>query len=205
MTKLLLFHNSDEIHYTFKPRDNNRPMFYWYSDRFASNLGTADHLHIFIVDPIGDNIELRSRSTSQDFDGLHKHFLHFRDFKDGKHPKLFYDEPGIAMSFSVLVPDIILKVHPRDKDIPSFLHQTYEIVHPSSHATTDAYIKLFHSPYDELYKDNPIRFNEIPEILDLIPDINSIMPFRDIAPDKDGKYYYDQWNPMTTHKQGTWL
>lgn len=205
MTKLLLFHNSDEIRYTFTPRANTRPIFYWYSDRFASHDGTTNYLHIFLVDPLADNIELRSRSKTQDFDGLHKPFLHYRDFKEGKYPELLYDEPGIAMSFSTLVPDVILKTHSYDSDTPSFLQQTYEIVYPEEHATTDAYIKLFRTPYDELYGDTPIPLNEIPELVSILLEMSNALPFVSIEAGSDGKYSYDQWKPMTSHDAGTWL
>lgn len=202
---MLLFHNSDEIHHAFKPRDNSRPMFYWYSDRFASHDGTTNYLHMFVVDPDKDGIELRSRSNTQDFDGLHRQFLHFKDHKQGKYPELFYDEPGIIMSFSTMSPTIILKTHSQHKDTPSFLQQTYEIVYPSHLATADAFIKLFHKPYDELYSDDPIPFNEIPELVNAIPDINDILPFQPKDAKEDGKYHYDRWKPMTSHPPRTWL
>ena len=205
MTKIVLFHNSEEIHHTFKPRDDSRPMFYWYSDRFASHDGTTNYLHLLVIDPDKDNVELRSRSSTQDFDGLHRQFLHFKNFKDGKYSELFYDEPGIVMSFSTMTPTIILKTHSQDDDTPSFLQQTYEIVYPSHLATTDAYIKLFNKPYDELYSDDPIPFNKIPELVNAIPGINEMLPFQSIAVREDGKYHYDQWRSMTLHPLRTWL
>lgn len=205
MTKIFLFHNSDVIHHTFSPRDDTRPMFYWYSDRFASHDGTTNYLHLFVIDPDKDNVELRSRTDTQDFDALHRQFLHFKDYKQGKYPELFYDEPGIVMSFSTMTPTIILKTHSRDDDTPSFLQQTYEIVYPSHLATTDAYIKLFHKPYDELYSDNPIPFNEIPALVNAIPDINSVLPLQHVDAEKDGKYYYGHWKPMSSHPPRTWL
>ncbi len=205
MTKLLLFHNSDFIRQSFTPNDQTRPIFYWYSDRFASHDGTTEYLHLFLVDPIDDNVQLRSRSSTQDFDGLHRQYLHYKDFKEGRYPELMYDEPGIAMSFSTLIPDLILQTHSRDDQKPSFLQQTYEIVYPTKHATKDSYINLFYSPYDKLYDDKPIRFSEIPEIVAALPDIENTLPFQDIQPDCNGNYQYDRWLPMTSHKPGTWL
>lgn len=205
MTKLLLFHNSDFMRHTFTPNDRTRPIFYWYSDRFASHDGTTKYLHLFLVDPITDSIQLRSRSSTQDFDGLHRQYLHFKDFKEGRYPKLMYDEPGIVMSFSTLTPDLILQTHSPDSQQPSFLQQTYEIVYPAKYATQNAYIKLFNSPYDELYKDDPIPFNTVPEIVAALPQIKNSLPIKDINPNEHDNYHYDRWLPMTSHKPGTWL
>ena len=51
----------------------------------------------------------------------------------------------------------------------------------------------------------PIRLTDIPELVALIPDMKDCLPFKEISPDSDGKYHYDNWLPMITETNGTWL
>lgn len=222
MSKLLLIHNSDTLFETLKLNTDKRPCFYWYTDRFCSHQGTSKYLYIFVVDPLKDNVELRSRSTiivdnpekenpeytsrnsTQDFDSLHKDFLHYRDYCEGKHPEIKYDEAGIAMSFSELTPIVILQARTYGSGKEEWLQTEYEIIKPHK-PFSKRVISLFEAPYDELFSSKPIKFSDIPELVELLPDINDILPFKNIEPDSNGNYSIDNWLAMSSHEGGTWL
>jgi hypothetical protein len=204
MSKLLLIHNSDTLFETLKPANDKRPNFYWYTDRFCSHQGTSKYLYIFAVDPAKDNVELRSRSTTQDFDSLHKDFLNYRDYCEGKHPELKYAEAGIAMSFSELTPNVILQARTYGSGKDDWLQTEYEIIKPHK-PFSKRVISLFEAPYTELFAGKPIKFNDIPELAELLPDINDILPFKNIEPDPNGTYSIDNWVSMSSHEGGTWL
>lgn len=210
--KLVLLHNSDRLFTSHKPPDTKRPFFYWYSDRFVSFQGTQKYLYIFVIDPLEDDIRLRSRTNSKDFDGLHKDFLHYKAWIDGNHDEtcwcgtkdIQYAESGIAMTFSEMKPTITLMNRYYGSNREEWMATDFEIIEPAIPFTRRK-IKLFKEPYDDMYKTQPIKFNEIPEIVSLIPDINECLPFKKIEKSEDGKYHYDRWKPMVTEKDGTWI
>ena len=204
MSKLLLIHNSDMLLETLKAPDEKRPVFFWYTDRFCSHQGTAKYMYIFVVDPVKDNVELRCRADNRDFDSLHKGWVHYRDFCDGKLTELKYSESGIAMSFSELTPAIVLQARTYGSGKEEWLQTDYEIIKPHK-PFSKRVIKLFKEPYDKLFEDKPIKFTDIPELVDLLGDIDDILPFKDIKPDENGTYIIDNWLPITTHPGGTWL
>jgi len=202
MAKLLLIHNSDKLFDTLQPPDTKRPNFYWYTDRFVSHIGTSKYIYIFVVNPKEDNVELRCRTEPFDFDALHKGWLYFRDYKDGKHPDKHYAESGIAMSFSKITPVVTLQATGNEKD---GMKLDYEIIKPSKRFSKNKVVRLFKEPYSEIYKDKPLRFCDIPTIAELIPDIDNVFPFRQVKRSQSGKYEYEDWLPMQTHSGGTWL
>lgn len=203
MSKLLLLHNSDRLFDTLQPPDDNRPNFYWYTDRFVSHLGTSKYIYICVVDPKEDNVELRCRAKPYDFDTLHRGYLHFKDYHDGKHPEYKLNiETGIAMSFSRLTPAIILRATGDERDS---LKLDYEIIKPSKRFGKKTVVRLFKEPYSEIYKDKPLRFTDIPELAKLIPDIEDVLPFKQLKQSPNGKYDYGDWLPMQTHSGSTWL
>lgn len=202
MSKLLLIHNSDKLFDVLQPPDDKRPNFYWYTDRFVSHIGTFKYIYIFVVNPKRDNVELRCRREPFDFDAMHKDWLYFRDYEDGKYPDKHYAEAGIAMSFSKLKPVVILRATGNEKD---GLKLDYEIIKPSKRFGKKTIVRLFKEPYNEIYKDKPVSFSDIPELAKLIPEIEDTLPFKSIKPNADDKYNYDDWLPMSTHKGGTWL
>lgn len=204
MTKLVLLHNSDRLFTSHKPPDDTRPFFYWYSDRFCSFQGTQKYMYIFVVDSVNDDIRLRSRSNTQDFDGLHKDFLHYKKWYDGKLPEYKYAESGIAMTFSEMVPAVTLMARSYGSSKEEWMQTDFEIIEPLV-PFTKRIIKLFHGDYDDMNEAKPIRLTDIPELVALIPDMKDCLPFKEISPDADGKYHYDNWLPMVTDKQGTWL
>ena len=203
MSKLLLIHNSDMLFDTLQPPDDKRPNFYWYTDRFVSHIGTSKYIYIFVVNPKRDNVELRCRREPFDFDALHKDWLYFRDYKDGKYPDKHYAEAGIAMSFSKLKPVVILRATGNEKD---GLKIDYEIVKPSKRFGKKTVIRLFKEPYNEIYKDKPLKFSHIPELAKLIPNLDDVLPFKEIEPNSQGKYIYEGWLAMPTqNSNSTWL
>lgn len=202
MSKLLLIHNSDKLFDTLQPPDDNRPNFYWYTDRFVSHIGTSKYIYIFVVNPKEDNVELRCRAKPFDFDALHKGFLHFKDYHDGKYPEYKLNiETGIAMSFSKLTPKIILRATGNEEEM---LKLDYEVIKPSKRFGKKTVIRLFEEPYTDIYINKPISFAEIPELAKLIPDIENVLPFKALKPDTNGKYTYPDWLAMPS-ATGTWL
>ncbi|MBL8030896.1 MAG: hypothetical protein JNK33_01035 [Candidatus Doudnabacteria bacterium] len=200
MSKLLLIHNSDRLFDALQPPDTKRPNFYWYTDRFVSHIGTFKYIYIFVINPKEDNIELRCRAEPFDFDALHKGYLHFKEYHEGKHPHYKMNiETGIAMSFSKLTPTVILRAVGDEED---GLKIDYEVIKPSGKKTI---VRLFKEPYSEIYKDKPLKFSDIPELATLIPEIEDVLPFKQIEPNAEGRYVYEDWLAMTTHKGGTWL
>lgn len=200
MSKLLLIHNSDRLFDVLQPPDTKRPNFYWYTDRFVSHIGTFKYIYIFVVNPKEDNVRLRCRAEPFDFDALHKGYLHFKEYHEGKHPHYKMNiETSIAMSFSELTPAVILRAA---GDEENGLKLDYEIIKPLGNKTI---VRLFKEPYGVIYKDKPLRFSDIPVIAKLIPEIKDVLPFKSIEPNADGTYIYEDWQAMTTHKGGTWL
>lgn len=190
--KMLLFHNSDWLYYSLFPDTTERPFFYWYSDRHHTHLNLTEYVYLFAIDPKKDNIQLRSRTDTQDFDGLHKYF------KDYQREIALKDnvEPGIVMSFSELKPAITLQSmatpeNINDKRIP------YRVILPEHLRGLEINF------YDKNGK--PIPFNDIPQFKTMFPYIDEYLPIKEISPDKSGAYGYEQWDPMITEKNGIWL
>ncbi|MFZ3009947.1 MAG: hypothetical protein WA030_02930 [Candidatus Microsaccharimonas sp.] len=211
--KLILLHNSDRLFTAHKPPDDStRPFFYWYSDRFVSFQGTQKYLYIFVIDPKKDDVQLRSRTRTRDFDGLHKDFLHYKAWIEGSHDEecwctdknLKYAESGIAMTFSEMKPTVTLLNRYYGSNREEWMATDFEISEPAV-PFTKRKIKLFKEPYAEMFETQPIKFNEIPEIVNIIPDINECLPFKTVAKGKDGKYDYEGWKPMISEKDGIWL
>jgi len=108
------------------------------------------------------------------------------------------------MSFSELKPTIVLQARSYGSGKDDWLQTEYEIIKPHK-PFSKRVISLFEAPYEELFTGKPIKFTDIPELADLLPDIDNILPFKNIEPDENGTYNIDNWSPMTTHAQGTWL
>lgn len=212
MTKLLLIHNSDNLFETHRVREGSeRPVFYWYTDRFVSFQGTQKYLYIFLVDPIEDSVELRSRSHDQGFNGLHKDFLHYKAWIEGRHDEecwcisrnLSYAESGIAMTFSDIKPVATLMNRYYGSSREEWMATDFEIISPVK-PFSKRVIKLFNKPYDELHQWEPTPFADIPELVDLIPELKDAYPIKRLERGEDGKYHYDKWNPISTVKEGVW-
>lgn len=213
MSNILLLHHSHNLYPTLKPPDPKRPLFYWYSDRFVSHLGSTQYLNLCVVNPKQDSIGLRSRNEFMDFDMLHKNFLHYKGSCEGTHPEWCtcdpakrpkYEESGIAMSFSEITPSIVLMARSYASGKPYSLQSEYEIIEPYV-PFSKRIISLFEEPYDQLFTGKPIKFTDIPELAALLPDSDDLLPFKDIEPDNDGFFHYEDWLPMVTEKNGIWM
>lgn len=211
MSNLLLIHHSDQLIETFQPQNPKRPVFYWYSDRFVSYIGTKKYTYLILVNPEADNIEVRSRSSTEDFDMLHKNFLHYKGWREGTHPDWCtcnrpfgaYEESGIVMSFGEMKPTITLMARSLASGKEEWLQHQYEIIEPYQ-PFSKRIINLFEEPYDKEADAKPIPFNQIPELLDLVPELNDSLPFKDLTPDAQGKYHYEDWLPMN-RPAGSWM
>jgi len=149
-------------------------------------------MYFFLIDPKKDNIALRSRTESQDFSDLHKAALEYKAFKEGKLPNAEYREGGIAMSFSPMTPTLILEALEPDQ------YTKYKVIFPR---------KRFKRPHISLFDENkqPIPFDQIPVLKQLLPDLSDSHPFLPLQVFEDGTYRYHEWNPMITEKSGLWL
>lgn len=155
-----------------------------------------------MVNPKKDDIELKSRS-GDGFDSLHKDFLHYKDFCEGK-TNYKYAESGIGMSFSELKPAVTLMARSYGSGKNDWLQTEFEIIQPHK-PFSKRIISLFEAPYEALYAGKPIPFNQIPELMELIPDIDNALPFKDISPDNNGVFQYQDWNDMKDKQGKTWL
>mgnify|MGYP000055230328 FL=1 len=108
------------------------------------------------------------------------------------------------MSFDEIRPVVTLMARSYGSSRPDYLQTDYEIITPMN-PFTKRVIKLFEGPYEDDLDAKPIKFTDIPELVDLIPDMGNMLPFKEIQPDEDGNYHYDDWLPMITETNGTWL
>lgn len=210
------FHNSD-YHWKktptlFQPllREENkvkpiRPVFYWFNDMFHDHLPHLDkYFYLFVKNPKKDKIYLRARHEGYDFNGLCKHqYDYYYKERAGKDLGSYYKNPGVKgnyyqpsviMSFSNKDPDLVIKFAEDEKKCKYEKYGT--VLYPESHKGTVIYL------FDENYY--PIKFTDIPEIVNIVPKINFSYPF--LTPKKvNGKYVYEDWVPMITEKMGTWI
>lgn len=197
---ITFFHNSDEYRDFFSHNFLKRPTFYWYSDSFHSHTGCIEkekYFYLFVKDPIADGIALRSRNEGLDFNGLHSHYNDFKKecLKNPKNGEYFYKEPSILMSFSTFEPDLIAEYDNNDN--------TYCIIKPIQQKGQK--FKLYDDKFKEKYViGEGVPFIDIPEIITAVPKILEALP--NIEPRKSlGKYHFDNWLPMVTEKNGSWL
>ena len=206
---LTFFHISDynweETPALFDPmlRDDNKikpssPTFYWFNDRYHNHMAwVSTYLYLFIKNPKQDQIRFRTKHNGGDFNGIcvdlyEKHFVE----RVGKNLGNWYKkdgksgygccEPGIMTSFSKVEPDLVIKF--------SGTHERFGVVvKPDSHKGIT--VCLFDS------KHAPIKFTDIPEIVDIVPKINYSYPF--LIPKKvEDKYVYEDWLSMIIDRKG---
>lgn len=205
MTKMLLIHHSNQLFETLHPPDPERPLFYWYTDRFVHFDGTWKYMYILTINPKEDNIHVRSRSNGLGFNYLHKDFLSYKKWREGgSGDNSDWVESGIVMSFDEIKPAVTLMARSYGSSRPSYLQTDYEIITPMK-PFTKRVIKLFDGPYNDDFDAKPIRFTDIPELVDLIPDMKNMLPFKEINPDKNGNHHYEDWLPMVTKLNGIWI
>jgi hypothetical protein len=190
---ITFFHTSPHHIQLFFPKNIKRPLFYWFGNCYFSLFGAGDrqeYFYLFVKNPQEDDIAFRARNDEQGFDGLYRNYLDYLKEQKKMYAKgtLKYNEPAILMSFSKIIPNLTLKYDKKDK--------TYTVITPIEYKGTK--INL----HDE--NDIPLNFLEIPEIIEILPNINNSHPFID-AKIIGGKYTYNDWIPMVTEKMGTWL
>jgi len=175
---IAFYHASENYLDLFSSKEDTRPTFYWFNDRFFHIFQDPDYFMLFVKNPKLDKIKFRARHEGLDFNGLYEHY---EVYKSGK-----ISEPSILMSFSDIVPSLIAKK----------IGDCYKIIKPEEFKD-----KIF-SLRDE--KGNAIKFTEINLIKEIIPKIANAHPF--IEPKKkEGEYIYDDWEPMITEKMGFWM
>lgn len=198
MDYLTFFHCSDIYLEQFSSREPGRPTFFWYSDVFHThNLPRKTNwykfFNLFVKNPRKDNIALRARHDIGDFHSLHQHFVNYdneriaklTDWMTGKE----YIEPGIIMSYSSITPDLTAEF---ENDTSPFC----VVVKP------DKYKGL----RIRLMDDNrvPIHFLKIPELIEIVPPIVQSHPFIE-AKQADRLFIYEDWMPIVTDMNGTWI
>lgn len=160
----LLFHLDDELKMSFIPVSEKRPVFYWFSDCYHSHIygdtpGT-NYIYFFLLKPEVTKAKLFTRHGKGDFKSMwsdYQHYLDERKVKEELDTKA-YIEPGIVMSFSELVPDVICKF------IDGFTVAAHSVADKKN-----AYFSLVHEGKFR-------RFDEIPELVNLLPEIARAVP-----------------------------
>jgi hypothetical protein len=87
---------------------------------------------------------------------------YYAKIRAAKESNIFCGDPPILRSNEVLIPDLIL-----DFQIPGADEAV--VIHPVEHQGVKC--RLFSD------KHTPIRFDDIPEILDILPQIKGSLPF----------------------------
>ena len=197
---LSFFHNSEEYLEEFTSKEQDRPCFYWFGDRYFNHVNPKigfDYFNLFVKNPKEDDIALRARhEEGLGFHSLYQSYLDYLKYRDdpsqidtGGNYEAEWAEPAILMSFSKIAPDLIAKW---DSDNS----ETFTIIKP------DKWKGLKVTAWDK--ERVPRRFIEIPEIVEIVPKIKQAFPI--IEPEKrKGKYVYEDWKPMITEKMGFWM
>lgn len=187
---ITFFHNSEDYIEVFNPKSDNRPTFYWFSDRYHSHIGVNvkhRYFYLFVKNPKQDNIELRTRGEELDFNGLWEYYLEYKVERDKLYNQGIYDkyiEPPIIMSFSSITPDLVAE-YDEVRDL-------FTIIKPDKYKGR------------ELKFQKALDFVNIKLTTEILPQINKSLPFIDPKETK-GKYIYDGWKPMVTDEMGVWL
>lgn len=110
----LLFHLSDELTDRIVPT-GKRPKFYWFNDRYHShiygNSPGADYMYFFLVQPGNTAAKLFTRHGEGDFKSMWSDYARYLMAREANENNGVdeYLEPGIVLSFSELVPDLVCK------------------------------------------------------------------------------------------------
>ena len=186
---ITFFHHSDKYIEVFDPcdpkvearRGYNRPMFYWFYDKYYHYWGDDykdKYFYIFVKKPSKDVIffEYLRRGRYPDF---HKLWLQYLKRKEEEKTGCFTAEPPILISFSVIEPDLIAE-YDKERDM-------YFVLKPSRRDKSE---KVYLSFHDRDKK--PVSFLDIGALVDLLPQIKYSVPFQQPL-EIDGKYIYHDW------------
>lgn len=189
---IIFFHNSDNYIEKFTPKDEVRPSFYWFGDRYYNHYSTTTrfkYFYLFVLNPKKDGIRLRERYEGLGFNSLYSRYLKYKKVRDQNLQKGSYNwsspEPAIILSFSKIKPDLILEF---DDESPN----SAVVIKP------ERYKGLKISLFDN--NDMPIQFIDIPEIVRILPKIRQSLPFIEPRMGKDG-YIYEDWLPMAAEQR----
>ncbi len=189
------FHRSDSYIEEFNPKDDVKPSFYWFGDLCYDHISTTyrdKYFYLFVKNPKKDGIAVRARHEGLGFNSLYSHYLKYKKGRDQNLQKginSLSPEPAILMSFSKITPDLILEFE-------------------DNHANSAVVIKPegYKGLKITLFDNNnmPIRFTDVPEIVQILPKIRHSLPFVEPKKEKD-QYVYEDWVPMITETMGMWI
>lgn len=191
-TATLLFRLSDELITSFTSLDGKRPVFYWFNDCYHSHIygdmPGADYMYFFIANPAKSDAKLFTRHGTGDFASMwadYSQYLEVRKENEKKGIKK-YLEPAIVYSFSELKPAVVGKF----MDGFTLWAKTLD---ESKEAT-----------FSLIENGKLRRFDEIPELLDLLPVISSAVPI--VEPTSEQIVDPSSFWPADTANQGRmWL
>lgn len=186
---ICLTHYSDDLIEEFSPTKTvlqREIVFYWYHDQFF-NWMDHKYIHLIIVEP--KNYLLRSRMGNRDFHGIHLDYKRMCRFLLGK-TRYKYFEPSNVVSPYNIKPTLIGKIDHKSKT------KEVTIVYPENGRG----IKF--SLLGE--NGNPIRFDEIPELVNICPEIKQSAPIYQIKK-INGKYHLEGFREFVTEKDGWWI
>jgi hypothetical protein len=157
-TSTLLFRLSDELITSFISLDWKRPVFYWFSDCYHSHIygdsAGADYMYFFIVNPIKNSEKLFTRHGNGDFASMWADYSQYLETRKESEKQGIrkYLEPAIVYSFSELQPAVVGKF-------------------------MDGFKLWAKKATFSLIENGKFRrFDEIPELVDLLPEITSAVP-----------------------------
>jgi hypothetical protein len=166
---IVFFNQGDRLTPVFKPRSDRGPNFYWFHDSFYSHFSIAKqdrYLHLFIRNPYKDKINFSFMQDNKSWEEACMWYLNNKkplaeSYKGNGTSPLFFNPP-ILRTDDILVPDLIF-------EFPTDGANEATIIHPAEH--TGISCKLFTDQHV------PIPFNQIPEIVYLLPQIKEALPF----------------------------
>lgn len=187
----VLFHNSDERRFKFTSKIESRPTFYWFSDRYADFINNHyeipnwKYFHLFIVKP-SDNAKLFTRHKGGRFLSMWEDYQTYCDHVRGLREDLKYTEPGIVLSFDLLEPKIICRIH------ENFIA---EVIRP---------IKYRGEKFQFVINSKPVPFNDIPLLMKIAPELSRAVP---VLQPTDDELINDEsfWLQDEEHAGDYWL
>lgn len=151
----------------FIPRGTRQNMF-WFHDSFYSHVSIDKqdrYLHIFVRNPSTENFSFETRQGFQDFEEMYYFFKENKEkLHAAYHKKIGFPialNPPILFSYDTFIPDLIL-------DFKVWGANVAEIIFPEKYR--GIHCRLF----DETHI--PIPFIEIPEIVNILPQIKEAYP-----------------------------
>lgn len=161
---VLLFHLSDTLQTEFKSLNGKRPVFYWFNDKYHSHvygdMPGATYMYFFVVKPKENNAKLFTRHSKGDFKSMWTDYSEYLKIRTDNESKGItnYLEPGIVYSFSEMVPLVVGKFTDGFNLWAKTIDETQE------------------AEFNLGSKGNFRRFDEIPELVALLPDLVNTVP-----------------------------